>query len=74
MDKKKMIKGSYTIEASVYVPMMIFLILIVLRGGIKFYQDIKTLEVYEGLTTMDAVEEFYTYQVLEEIGEDGTDD
>lgn len=63
-------KGSYTIEAAVYVPMIMFLILVTIRGGISFYRESKNREVYEGLITMDAVSEFYTYQMIQDMGEE----
>lgn len=67
-------KGSFTIEAAVYVPMMMFLVLITLRGGIAFFQESMNRDVYQGLTTMDAVSEFYTYQMIKEVGEEWIDD
>ena len=74
MDKRRWDKGSYTIEASVYVPMMMFLVLIALRGGIAFYQQSIAHERYEGLDKIDVVQEFYTYQMIEEVGKEWIDD
>lgn len=74
MDKKIMQKGSFTIEAAIYVPMMLFLILVTLRGGISFYKESKEMQIDEGFTTLDIVSEFYTYQMLKEIGGEKTND
>lgn len=71
---RMMQKGSYTIEAAVYVPMMMFLVLVTLRGGISFYQESRDREIYQGLIKMDVVSEFYTYQMIKEVGEEWTDD
>ena len=70
----QMQKGSYTIEASVYVPMIMFLMLIIIRGGISFYKESKNREVYEGLMTIDAVSEFYTYQMISSVGGEKSND
>lgn len=67
-------KGSFTVEAAVYVPMMMFLVLITLRGGIAFFQESVNKDVYQGLTAMDTVSEFYTYQMIKEVGEEWIDD
>ncbi len=67
-------KGSITIEATMYIPMAMFLVLITIRGGIDFYQQSVQREVYSGITTMDVVSEFYTYQMIKEVGEEWTDD
>lgn len=69
---KFMQKGSYTIEAAVYIPMMMFLILITLRGGISFYQESKETAIEIG--NIDIVKEFYTYQMIKEAGEEWMDD
>lgn len=66
--------GSYTIEAAVYVPMMIFLILITLRSGISFYEESKNQKIYEGIQKMDTISEFYRYQMIKETGEEWGDD
>ena len=72
--KEKLHRGSYTIEAGIYIPMMMFMILLVLRGGIGFYQESKEHQIYNGLESMDVVAEFYQYQMAEEIGKEWVDD
>ena len=67
-------RGSYTIEAAVYVPMIMFLILVTIRGSISFYKESKNKEVYEALVEIDTVSEFYTYQMIKNIGEESADD
>lgn len=72
--KMKMHKGSFTVEASIYVPMVIFLVMNVLSGGIYFFQESKNREKNIAIEELDIVREFYNYQILGEIGEEIWDD
>jgi len=74
MGENSLERGSYTIEASIYVPMMLLMILVVLQGGIRFYQESRNHSIYEELEEMNTVQEFYIYQMIGEIGEDWIDD
>lgn len=67
MSRRRWEKGSYTIEASIYVPMMLLMIMTVLHISIVYYQESKNHEIYEGLNTMDAIQEFYIYQIAGEV-------
>lgn len=67
-------KGSYTIEAAIWVPVMIFLIMNVVRLGISFFQESINREAGVRLKELDIVQEFYNYQILREIGEEILDD
>lgn len=67
-------KGSFTVEAAIWVPIMIFLIMNVIQLGIHFFQESRNRESYAGLMQLDIVQEFYNYQILEEIGEEIFDD
>ena len=70
----KMQKGSFTIEASIYVPMILWLLLLTMQSAISFYQQSVHREVYAGLEDMQVISEFYTYQIIKEIGEVWVDD
>lgn len=67
-------KGSFTIEAAIWVPVMIFLIMNVVRLGISFFQESVNREAGVRLKELDIVQEFYNYQILGEIGEEILDD
>ena len=66
----KMHQGSFTLEASFYVPMVLFLIMNVLSVGIHFFQESREREENEAIRELDIVQEFYNYQILGEIGEE----
>lgn len=70
----KMQKGSFTIEASIYVPMILWILLLTMQSAISFYQQSVHREVYAGLEDMQVISEFYTYQIIKEIGEVWVDD
>jgi hypothetical protein len=68
--RKKMHKGSFTIEASIYIPMVLFLMANVLSVGIGFFQEAKGRSVNPEIESLDIVKEFYNYQILEDIKEE----
>ena len=74
MIKEKKYKGSYTIEAAIYIPIILCIMFQSVNLSIDFWQKSKTREVYEGLQNLDATKEFYTYQILVEVGEEIKDD
>ena len=63
-------KGSFTVEASIYVPLVLFLIMNVLSTGIDFFQQSRERNKTISETEIDIVQEFYNYQNLKEIGEE----
>ena len=67
-------KGSYTIEAAVWVSLFLMMITMALKGGIGIYTSIAHREGNEKLQKMDVVQEFYNYQILDEIIQEATDD
>ena len=67
-------KGSYTIEAAVWVSLYLFMIAMTLKTGITLFSEIVTTGYHEKLQNMDMVQEFYNYQILEEIIQEVTDD
>lgn len=72
--KKRRLKASYTIEAAIYIPIIMFLMLQTLQLAIDFWQQSRDREVSEVLKELDVVKEFYSYQVLEELGKEILDD
>lgn len=71
---KGMLKGSYTIEASIWISTILFMMMGVLEVGIDFYQRSKEKELSAYSQEVDIVAEFYNYQVLKEVGEEWLDD
>lgn len=63
-------KGSFTIEAVILIPFILFLFVNVLEVGIHFYQESKNREYYDNLENMDSVSKFYILQGIGEIGEE----
>ena len=66
----RMHRGSFTVEASIYIPLFLFLIMNVLSLGIVFFQESRTREGNTAIQELDIVQEFYNYQILGEIGEE----
>ena len=66
----KRLKGSYTIEAAVLIPMILFIMMTVLLMGIQFYEKCLYREKNKRLEELDILSEFYMYQVLEEVGDE----
>ncbi|MBQ2900482.1 MAG: hypothetical protein IJA07_04230 [Agathobacter sp.] len=60
-------KGSYTVEAAIYIPIVLFLLFQTIGIAIDFWQESKQREVCEALQELDIVKEFYGYQILDEV-------
>ena len=69
MDKKN-IRASFTVEAAVIVPFILFLSISVLGMGIEFYQDSIWRPSNERHLEIDCVKRFYQLQMLEDLGKD----
>lgn len=67
-------RGSYTIEAAIYIPIIICMLFQSIGIAIDFWQQSRNREVCEELQTLDIVKEFYGYQILDEIGKEILDD
>lgn len=72
--KKRRLKGSYTVEAAIYIPIILFMLFQTLDIAIDFWQESKQREVYEPLQELDIVKEFYGYQILDEVRKEMEDD
>lgn len=60
-------KGSYTVEAAIIVPIMIWTMAIAMCTGITMYQEIQSEHEEAYIQDLWAVEAFYKYQVLKEV-------
>lgn len=72
--KKNRWKGSYTIEAALYIPMILFLMYQSVGFAVDYWKESRTREVSECLQELDIVKEFYGYQIIEEVGKELLDD
>lgn len=72
--RRKKLKGSYTIEAAIYIPIILFIMCQTLQIAIDYWQDSRDREVNRVLQELDIVKEFYSYQIMDEIGKEIADD
>ena len=64
---KRFLKANYTIEAAIYIPVILFMLFQTIEIGIDKWERSKEREIYEGLRQIDIVSEFYGYQILDEV-------
>lgn len=67
-------KGSFTIEASVIIPIYLFFIIMVLELAISFYAESTQREDSMQMEELDMVSAFYRLQMMYEFVEKGTED
>lgn len=72
--KKSRYKGSYTIEAAIYIPIILFMLFQSVEIAIDFLQKSRQREVCESLQELDIVKEFYGYQIIDEVRKEIEDD
>ena len=60
-------RGSYTVEAAIIVPIMIWTMAIAMCTGITMHQEIQCEHEETQIQDLWAVETFYKYQVLKEV-------
>ena len=65
-----MLKGSFTVEASVLFPMLIFMYILMINTGIHYYVEIREQKEQEAQEDVWVVEEFYKYQLLKGVVHD----
>ena len=70
MKKETWLKANYTIEAAIYIPIVMFVLFQSIKIGLDFFQESKERELNEKLVKMDIVQEFYNYQILAEAWEE----
>lgn len=61
-------KGSYTVEASLIVPLLLGVFAYAMKTGIAMYEEVQKQEVSS--EELCEVKEFYRYQVMGEILDD----
>ena len=67
-------KGSFTIEAVIWIPLMLCLMLSTIKQGIVFYEESINCEKMQDLQAWDGVSRFYEIWNLKETGEDENDE
>lgn len=67
-------KGSSTIEAAIWIPVLLSVFLLSLKTGLSIYSEIVHTGYSNQVKQMDMIQEFYNYQVLGEIIQEETDD
>lgn len=61
------LKGSYTVEGTIIIPIFIVMLAIAMKMGLVLYNEMKADSSYEYTTDMWLVDDFYNYQVLKEV-------
>lgn len=61
------LKGSYTVEGTIIIPIFIVVLAIAMKMGLVLYNEMKEDSSYEYATDMWLVDDFYNYQVLKEV-------
>lgn len=61
------LKGSYTVEGAIIIPIFITMLAIAMNMGLVLYNEMKQDSSYEYATDMWLVDDFYNYQVLKEV-------
>lgn len=66
--------GSYTVEAALYMPLIMSVLFIPLLFAMDTWREGTKREIAYEIQALDVVKEFYGYQVLGEIREETKDD
>ena len=61
------LKGGYTVEAAIIVPIFIFILAIGIKAGLILYSEIKQQQEQQILEEMWLVDDFYRYKSAGEI-------
>ncbi len=62
----KMLKGSYTIEAALTMPILLFTMVVAMKMGIHLYQEIQSEKEYQMVEELWTVKDFYRNQWIRE--------
>lgn len=62
-------KGSFTIEAVIWIPLILCIMIGILKEGISFYEECVKEESSEEVGEWDGVSKFYQLWTIKEIGE-----
>lgn len=71
---RKQLNGSYTVEAAIYIPIILFMLFQSINIGIDFWQNSRERTVCTQLQELDSVKDFYGYQILDDVGREILDD
>ena len=66
-DRTASLRGSYTVEASVIIPMFLFLMITTTSIGIDLYHEAEAAQEQERTSSLWAVEKFYAFQAVDEV-------
>lgn len=70
--KKREWNGALTVEASIYIPMLLFLYLFVMRTGMELYTETREMAVQiQTEETVDVLKLFYRKEGVEDLLEYG---
>lgn len=70
--KKREWNGSLTVEASIYIPMLLFLYLFVMRAGMELYTETREMAVQiQAEERVDVLKLFYRKEGVEDLLENG---
>ena len=58
------LKGSYTVEGAIIIPIFIVMLAIAMKMGLVLYNEMKADSSYEYATDMWLVDDFYNYCLL----------
>ena len=61
------LKGSFTIEGAIIIPIFIFMMAIVMNMSLLLYKEIKDENEQEEVTGWWLVDDFYQYQDVREV-------
>lgn len=70
----KRFKGSFTVEAVILVPLILFMMIGILKEGIQFYEECVEREIAQDVREWDGVSRFYEIWMLKEVGENLKDE
>ena len=70
----KVQKGSFTIEAVLWIPLLLCMMLSVVQEGIQFYKESEQKEILEHIQEWEAVPVFYEFWKIKELGESWKDE
>lgn len=69
---KKKIQGSFSIEAAIIVPMLVFLFAITINCGMEMYTECRDMAIeIQKEEELEIVTLFYRYQKIGDMVEDG---
>jgi hypothetical protein len=60
-------KGSYTVEASILVPVLLFTMALAMKMALCLYHELKEQQESQLVESMWAVEDFYKNELVKEV-------